>query len=197
MQNTIILGGLKPTAHITDEHRERWQLNSVSQPLQRLRSQQGISHIGHALLLRAISSLRQPASHALCVQRKRPFVRNQATLRMTLKPQESSWKEDRDRIAIENEFKGCVHTSVDADMSVLRERMSLISRKEKQWKEVCEQFSALSFLTGIPMLSDDNGEPTFTAWLFVFLSLALPLYLVYELSDWLYRASESFAAVPW
>ena len=144
-------------------------------------------------------SVRQYSSDWAFLSPRRRRHGTQGIERMTLRPQESSWKEDGDRRAIESEFKGGfnMNTVVDADMSVLRERISLISRKEKQWKEVCEQFSALSFLTGIPMLSDDNGEPTFTAWLFVFLSLAVPLYLLYALSEWLRTALDAFALVAY
>lgn len=125
------------------------------------------------------------ASIARCtVQPSRPF--------MTLRPQDSKWKEDRDRRAIESEFIGNAD-HVDLHMAVLRERMAVLVRKEKQWKELCNQFSALSFLTGIPMLTEDNTQPTATAWLFVFLSIAVPLYLLYCVSEWLYSASVSFS----
>ncbi len=125
--------------------------------------------------------------------RRKHAVQRRCRYEMTLRPQDCSWKEDRDRRAIESEFSGSTTTSVDSDMSVLKERISVMLRKEKQWREICEQFSAISLLTGIPMVAEENGEPTFVAWTFLFLCISLPMYMLYLLSDWLHAASTSFS----
>lgn len=121
--------------------------------------------------------------------------RRARTPSMTLQPQDCSWQEERDRRAIESEFVVTVRNSgeVDNDMPMLRERMQMLGRKEKQWADVCQQFISLSILTGIPLIDPETGEPTARAWLFLSLSAAVPLYVLCIGAQWLHTTSSSFS----
>lgn len=135
-----------------------------------------------------------PAPRA-SVCRKR--VRRRA--RMTLRPQDSEAQSGRDRAAIEAEFavnggSGGFSGEVDADLARLRERMQLLSRKDEQWREICEQFAGLAFLTGLPMVDGETGEPTPLAWGFLSVSVVVPTYLLFVAADWLHVASSSFGS---
>lgn len=116
---------------------------------------------------------------------------------MTLQPQDSSWREEQDRRAIESEFFVPVRVTaeVDEDMAMLRERMQMLGRKEKQWADVCQQFISLSILTGIPLIDAERGEPTVRAWLFLSLSAAVPFYILCLTAQWLHSTSVSFSHV--
>lgn len=116
---------------------------------------------------------------------------------MTLQPKDCSWREERDRLAIESEFLLTVTVSgeVDNDMAMLRERISILGRKERQWADICQQFISLSLLTGIPLINSETGEPTSRAWLFLSLSAAVPLYVVCVGAQWLHTSSISFSHI--
>lgn len=136
--------------------------------------------VGRPLLVRHCSSCKS-------------WPRRTRLSKMTLRPQDSkSWKEERDKRALESEFKETSSSTVDADISQLHERIALLSRREKQWKEIRRQFDALSFLTGIPMLSEETGDPNYLAWTFMALSISVPAYLLYCVSQSLFAASNSF-----
>ncbi|KAI0562948.1 hypothetical protein FGB62_48g14 [Gracilaria domingensis] len=128
-----------------------------------------------------------------CGRRARPRVAV-----MTLHPQDLSWREERDRHAVESEFISIRHDGkVDADMAMLRERMQLLGQKEKQWADICHQFLSLSMLTGVALVDRDTGEPTLRAWILFSLSAAVPLYVVALLIHWLHTTSVSFgSALP-
>lgn len=114
---------------------------------------------------------------------------------MTLQPQDCSWREERDRRAIESEFFVTVRETgeVDNDMAMLRERMQMLVRKEKQWADVCQQFISLSVLTGIPLIDPETGEPTARAWIFLSLSAAVPLYVLCLIAQCLHTSSVAFS----
>lgn len=113
---------------------------------------------------------------------------------MTLHPRDSSYREERDRQAIESEFVLATHSrEVDDDMGMLRERIQLLGRKEKQWADVVHQFTSMSLLTGIPLIDADTGEPTVRAWVFLSLSAAVPLYVLCLAAQWLHSTSVSFS----
>lgn len=116
---------------------------------------------------------------------------------MTLQPQDSSWREERDRRAIESEFliPARVGGEVDNDMAVLRERMQMLGRKEKQWADVIHQFTSMSILTGIPLIDAETGEPTVKAWVFLSLSAAVPFYVMCLAAQWLHSSSVSFSHI--
>lgn len=115
--------------------------------------------------------------------------------KMTLRPSDSSYREERDRRAIESEFvlSPMCGGEVDADMAMLRERMQTLGKKEKQWAEVCQQFVSLSMLTGIQLVDGKSGEPTGYAWLFLAVTSGIPLYLVFVIANWLHTTSVSFS----
>lgn len=117
---------------------------------------------------------------------------------MTIHPQDLSWRNERDRLAIESEFISSRDSGeVDADMAMLRERMQLLGKKEKQWTQICEQFLSLSMLTGVALVDRHTGEPTARAWIFFTISAALPLYVVALAVQWLHSSSVSFShALP-
>lgn len=113
---------------------------------------------------------------------------------MTLQPKDCSWRSERDLRAIESEFLLTIGTTgaVDSDMQRLRRRMIHLGRKEKQWADFCQQFASLSVLTGIPLVSPDNGNPTRAAWVFLSFSAALPLYLLCIIAHWIHASSATF-----
>lgn len=117
---------------------------------------------------------------------------------MTLHPQDLSWHNERDRLAVESEFVSTRDSGeVDADMAMLRERMQLLGNKENQWAQICEQFLSLSMLTGVPLVDRHTGEPTLRAWILFTISAALPLYVVALAIQWLHSSSVSFShALP-
>lgn len=113
---------------------------------------------------------------------------------MTLQPQDSSYRHERDRLAIESEFLIPVTATgeVDAHMNILRERIQTLDRKEKQWSDIVSQFTSMSMLTGIPFVDSNSGEPTFRAWVFLTLGAVVPLYVVYMVALWLHDTSLAF-----
>lgn len=115
--------------------------------------------------------------------------------RMTLHPQDHSHKEERDRRAIESEFliPVSVTTEVDSNMAVLRQRIQMLGRKEKQWTDVVHQLTSMSMLTGIPLINVESGEPTARAWVLLALSAAVPLYVLCLVGQWLHSTSVSLS----
>lgn len=114
---------------------------------------------------------------------------------MTLQPQDCSWREEQDRIAIESEFliPACVGGEVDDDMVMLRERIQLLDKKESQWSDIIHQFTSMSILTGIPFVDPETGEPTAKAWVLLSLSAAVPLYMTCLAAHWLQTTSIQFS----
>lgn len=145
------------------------------------------------------STSRTSSNHSKAIVKCSPRRTRTRSLpsRMTLQPQDSSWREEGDRRAIESEFFVPVRVTgeVDDDMAMLRERMQMLGKKERQWSDVCQQFISLSVLTGLPLVDADSGEPTARAWLFLSLSAAVPLYIVCLATQWLHSTSISFSHV--
>lgn len=114
---------------------------------------------------------------------------------MTLHPQDHSHREERDRRAIESEFliPVSVTAEVDNDMAVLRQRIRMLDRKEKQWADIVHQFASMSMLTGIALVDAESGEPTTRAWVLMGLSAAVPLYVLCLVAQWLHTTSASLS----
>lgn len=67
---------------------------------------------------------------------------------------------------------------VDEDMGGLRERLELLSTRERDWEGVKDQLADLERMSGL-RLSDGAGEPTAAAWVFCAVCVALPVYLAW------------------
>lgn len=97
-----------------------------------------------------------------------------------------------DRRAVESEFVGG-GVEVDSDMEMLRERMGLLGKREKQWAEVCDQFEVLGGLFGVRFVQ--NGVPTPLAWAFAAACVVVPVGTLWALAEWLRAASVAFGGL--